>query len=110
MSSIIQGEQAMKATYVSQIQDRSVDIQRANAQAQTAFNEEFARRAEEVVEETEEVENNGIRNDQEGQKQEQEQKKQRRRRPNDPDLDDITDDWPMGPDDDGQIHKLNIIA
>ena len=110
MSSIILGDQAMKASYISQIQDRSVDIQRSSTQAHVAFNEELTRKAEEVVKETEETENNGIRNDQERKKQQEEQHKRRRRRPEEPEQDEILEDWPMGPDNDGQQHSLNIIA
>lgn len=109
MSSIILGDQAMKASFISQIQDRSVDIERSSAQAHNAFNEELARRAEEVVEETEQAENNGIKDDDE-RGHEQKQQKRRRRHPEEPEGDELLEDWPMGPNDDGQPHSLNIIA
>ncbi len=109
MSSITLGDQAMKASFIVQIQDRAVDIERSSTQAHNAFNEELARRAEEVVEETEAAENGGIRNDEE-RKEGQKQKKRRRKRPDEPDQDEIIEDWPMGPDNDGHKHNLNIIA
>ncbi len=110
MTSIVLGDQAMKASYISQIQDRAVDIERSSAQAHTAFNEEFARKAEEVVKQTESADNHGIREDEEKQEQQQEQRRRHRRRPEEPDQDEILEDWPMGPDNDGHPHHLNIIA
>lgn len=109
MSSIILGDQAMKASFISQIQDRSVDIVRSSAQAHHAFIEELSRRAEEVVEETEKSENKEIRDNDE-RSQDQKQKKRRRRHPDEPESDELLEDWPMGPNDDGHVHKLNIIA
>lgn len=109
MDSLSISEQAVKATYVSQIQDRHVDIDRASNQAQLAFNEELARKAEEVVEETEEAGQQIIREDEEKGHSQQE-KKRRRRNPDEPEEDELLEDWPMGPDDDGKPHSLNIIA
>ena len=109
MDSLSIPEQAVKASYVSQIQDRHVDIERSSDQAHLAFNEELARKAEEVVEETEEVEQQIIRDDEE-KGHSQKDKKRRRKNPEEPEGDQLTEDWPMGPDDDGKPHAINVIA
>lgn len=102
-------DNVMKSAYVSQIQDRSVDVARADHQAQSAFHEELTRQANEVVENVQEADQEEINEKNEKEKQREGKKKRRRRNPEEGE-EKQADGWTMGPDDDGKPHVINIIA
>ncbi len=76
MSLVNMQDGVVKSPLVQQVQQRGADLSRVQQSTQVPFNQELARQADEVVLQTAEAENEGIRPDEEG-KQDHPQKRRK---------------------------------
>lgn len=107
MSLVNMQDSIVKASLVTQVQHRAAALARVQQSTQVPFNQELARRADEVVSQTAEAENEGIReNDEESRRHRREQRRRARHTGSDTDTETSGDlDTPA---DDGGPHHIDI--